>query len=401
MRRLRTVLVSMTCLGAIGCRDVKQLADRLVDRRPPRVRYLAGLSQSGLEQTALVRDWVTAGERAWLDAAVVTSPHREEVELPRHEPAAIGLRLPLKRGQLVRFEVTLPGDTVTAIFLDARFAGVDGDSVGATEAESGAGERAVSFEPRRDGWYLFRAQPELLRGGRFTVTLTVSPTLAFPVSGRSEKNVLSRWGASRDGGKRSHQGIDIFAPRGTPVLAASAGRVVGVGENELGGLVVWVRDERGNAQYYAHLSEQLVAEGAAVAPGDTLGLVGNTGNARTTPAHLHFGIYRRGEGPLDPFWFIHRPPGTLSRVSVDTMALGGFVRVRTGQAPIRRGPSGAADTVRVVGRADSARVMAAAGGWYRVKLADGTQGFVLGRSVERMGREEPSGARGTGVVSAP
>lgn len=58
-----------------------------------------------------------------------------------------------------------------------------------------------------------------------------------------------------------------------------------------GGKVVWMRDEaRGMSLYYAHLDSQHVAAGAYVRPGDTLGFVGKTGNARTTPPHLHFGI---------------------------------------------------------------------------------------------------------------
>lgn len=399
---LRAVgLAGAVALALGGCARIDDLADRLMDRRPPRERYLAGLAAAGLDRHALVRDWIAAGERALSDAPTVTSPHREEVVLPDDQPAAIGLRIELRRGQSVRFEVDLPGDTTSAIFVDARPAGTTGDSLGQPVAEADSGRRSVEFEPRRDGWYLFRAQPELLRGGRFSVSLTVAPTLAFPVSGRGEREILSRWGASRDGGRRRHHGIDIFAPRGTPVLAASTGRVVEVGENELGGLVVWLRDERGNAQYYAHLSAQLVAAGTTVAPGDTIGLVGNTGNARTTPPHLHFGIYRRGEGPVDPFWFLHRPPGRIPALDVDTTLLGGFARPRLAGAVVRRGPRGDADTLRVIGPADSVRIVAAAGRWFRVQLADGAQGFLAARAAAPHPVADPITVQGTGVVAAP
>ncbi|MFN0181488.1 MAG: peptidoglycan DD-metalloendopeptidase family protein [Gemmatimonadales bacterium] len=384
-----------------GCGEATDFAQRLVDRRPARQRYLDGLVQAGLGDAAMVRDWIAAGDRAFGDAPPVTSPHREEVDLPPHEAGAIGLKIELKRGQLVRFEVSLPGDTLATIFLDTRYAGTSGDSLGPATAESHRGERFVSFEPRRDGWYVFRAQPELFRGGRFAVTLSIAPMLAFPVSGRGEPDILSKWGAPRDGGRRLHQGVDIFAPRGTPVIAAANGRVVEVGENDLGGLVVWLRDERGYTQYYAHLSSQLVTTGASVAQGDTIGLVGNTGNARTTPPHLHFGVYRRGEGPIDPFWFFHKPPGSVARLTVDTSLLGGYARSRLASAVVRRGPRQAADTLRVLGRTDSVWVVAAIGGWYRVRLDDGAEGFLVGRSAERIGLDEPRTARGTGVVSAP
>jgi murein DD-endopeptidase MepM/ murein hydrolase activator NlpD len=388
-------------LAIVACGRVGRLGERLLDRRTPRERYLDGLEAAGLERHALVRDWITASERALAHAPIVTAPHREEVDLPPSEPAAIGLRVSLRRGQLVRFEVGLAGDTVTSIFLDARFAGSTGDSLGDRVAEADEGERAVEFEPRRDGFYVLRAQPELFRGGRFSVSLTIAPTLAFPVSGKGEREIRSRWGASRDGGTRRHQGVDIFAPRGTPVLAASPGRVVEVGENELGGLVVWIRDARGNVQYYAHLSTQLVADGQSVSTGDTIGLVGNTGNARTTPSHLHFGVYRRGEGPVDPFWFLHRPPGSPPALSVDTTLLGGFARAVGRNVVVRRSPLPNGDTVRVVGPADSMRVLAGSGRWYRVELADGTQGFLAGRAATRHPVPGPTTARGTGVVSAP
>ena len=77
------------------------------------------------------------------------------------------------------------------------------------------------------------------------------------------------------------------------------------GTNRLGGNVVWIFDpSRGQSHYYAHLEKQAVSTGERVKAGDVVGYVGNTGNARTTPPHLHFGIYSRGEGPVDPLPFV-------------------------------------------------------------------------------------------------
>jgi murein DD-endopeptidase MepM/ murein hydrolase activator NlpD len=98
--------------------------------------------------------------------------------------------------------------------------------------------------------------------------------------------------------------VDIFARRGTPVLAAGSGIVTRVGTNGLGGKVVWIaRPTRGEAHYYAHLDRQLVTVGTRVQEGDVIGFVGNTGNARFTPPHLHFGIYTSG-GAVDPLPYI-------------------------------------------------------------------------------------------------
>jgi murein DD-endopeptidase MepM/ murein hydrolase activator NlpD len=129
--------------------------------------------------------------------------------------------------------------------------------------------------------------------------------LSFPVAGRNRAAVQSYFRDPRDGGRREHHGVDIFAPRDTPVLAASSGLVSSVATTPVGGHVVWVWDpRRGQSHYYAHLSRQTVHTGQPVTAGDVIGYVGNTGNARTTPPHLHFGIYARGDGPIDPLPFV-------------------------------------------------------------------------------------------------
>jgi murein DD-endopeptidase MepM/ murein hydrolase activator NlpD len=117
--------------------------------------------------------------------------------------------------------------------------------------------------------------------------------LVVPVAGVQPERLSSSFGAPRSGG-RKHQGIDIFAHRGTPVLAAAPGRVIRVGHNQLGGRVVWVAGAGARLYYYAHLNSFSVEEGETVAAGDELGHVGNSGNAATTPPHLHFEIHPIG-----------------------------------------------------------------------------------------------------------
>ena len=121
---------------------------------------------------------------------------------------------------------------------------------------------------------------------------SLSRSLAYPVSG-SSSNVGSFWGDERDGGIRKHEGIDIFAKKGTPVLAVCDGIVTRTGTNRLGGKVVWLQAYTHPwSAYYAHLDKQTVSPGQLVKKGQVLGTVGNTGNAKTTPPHLHFGIYK-------------------------------------------------------------------------------------------------------------
>ena len=124
--------------------------------------------------------------------------------------------------------------------------------------------------------------------------------LLMPVEGVPVKRVANTWGARRSGG-RDHQGQDIFAKRGTPVVSATDGIVVRVGTNNLGGQIVSVMGNGGRMYYYAHLDRYApgLAVGRSVAAGDVLGYVGTTGNARGTPPHLHFGVYT-ATGAINP-----------------------------------------------------------------------------------------------------
>lgn len=128
-----------------------------------------------------------------------------------------------------------------------------------------------------------------------------SPTfLRVPVSGVRVQRLVDTWGGIRSGNRR-HEGIDIFAPRGTAIIAATYGMVSMVGQNPLGGNVVWIAGPGGERHYYAHLDAFApISEGAEVMIGDTLGYVGDTGNARGTPTHLHYGIYT-DSGAINPY----------------------------------------------------------------------------------------------------
>lgn len=133
--------------------------------------------------------------------------------------------------------------------------------------------------------------------------ITSSPPseLTIPVAGVSRRQIPNSWGAPRSGG-RSHKGVDIFARRGTPVLSASEGIVLRAGINTLGGQVINVLGPGRQVHYYAHLDRYgAYKPGDAVLSGDTLGYVGNTGNARSTPPHLHYGIYDSGRGAVNPW----------------------------------------------------------------------------------------------------
>ena len=139
--------------------------------------------------------------------------------------------------------------------------------------------------------------------------LTAPPptSVALPVDGVRAKDLRDSWGNARSGGRR-HEGIDIFAPRGTRVLASTHGIVSRAGTDPLGGLVVWVLGPGGQRHYYAHLERHsTLRTGDLVNVGDTLGYVGTTGNARGGPPHLHYGIYAGATGAVDPYPLLVAP----------------------------------------------------------------------------------------------
>ncbi|MGM8938073.1 M23 family metallopeptidase [Psychrobacter glaciei] len=115
-----------------------------------------------------------------------------------------------------------------------------------------------------------------------------------------DQRLTDTWGAARSQG-RSHEGIDIFAARGTPVQATTQGIVSKVGENTLGGRVVVVVGPGGAGHYYAHLEDYAdIVPNDWVNAGDTIGYVGDSGNAKGTPTHVHYGIYINGSA-VNPY----------------------------------------------------------------------------------------------------
>ena len=115
-----------------------------------------------------------------------------------------------------------------------------------------------------------------------------------------EQHLTDTWGAARSQG-RSHEGIDIFAARGTPIRATTQGIVSKVGENMLGGRVVVVVGPGGAGHYYAHLEDYAdISPNDWVNAGDIIGYVGDSGNAKGTPPHVHYGIYISGSA-VNPY----------------------------------------------------------------------------------------------------
>ena len=130
------------------------------------------------------------------------------------------------------------------------------------------------------GILLVMPQPRLL----FTLATLPAPTsLPVPVRGVPPKALADTWGAPRSGGRR-HKGIDIFAKRGTEIIAPVSGVVLDIGRNRLGGNVVKILGPGPQVHYFAHLERfGPLRKRGLVRRGEVVGYVGDTGNARGTP----------------------------------------------------------------------------------------------------------------------
>jgi murein DD-endopeptidase MepM/ murein hydrolase activator NlpD len=381
LARLRAFVV-LAAAGTLACEQVEVVQDRFRDLTPYEA-YRESLSQAGLLETALGREWILAGSTAVDQAVPVAMPFQEEGYLAAESPAAMAYRINVPRGRRLTAEVLLDTEDSTRVFVDLFRVPTDDGDPPRPIISSDSVPGTFVHEPWRQGDFILRLQPELLRGGQYRVVLRLEAQLAFPVDGRSMRAVQSVFGAERDGGARSHDGVDIFAPRGTPVLAAAAGQAYRVGITGLGGKVVWVRDPVRNARlYYAHLDSQHVRNGDRIEIGDTLGFVGNTGNARTTPPHLHFGVYRTGEGPIDPVPFLDPPAGTLAELTADLRQVGDWVRLRNDGARVRTAPHERAPILRELEQFSAVRVLGGSGEYFRVRLPDGGLGYVAARLTE-------------------
>lgn len=289
--------------------------------------YLPRSAHHAYGYTLALEAFRRPGAREWVEAAGRVTAEPERVELPVEvtgifdaRRTALGIAFAVRAGRRIYVDVeTEPSDVPAdaesrSPFVDLFVAGDRGlEPVASPLPVRGRGAdplvQRVEAAALDAGEYVLRVQPEIGYAGGYRVSVRTAPLLMFPVEGMTTRAILSGFGAERDGGARSHRGVDIFAPRGTPALAAMDAFVSRVETTARGGNVVWLQPLFGDMRlYYAHLDTQLVRPGDLVLAGEIIGTVGNTGNAITTPPHLHFGVYvrRRGVrgGARDPYPFL-------------------------------------------------------------------------------------------------
>ena len=190
----------------------------------------------------------------------------------------------------------------------------------------------------------------------------------FPVADREPSSIVSRFGDPRDGGRRPHLGIDIAAPRGTPVLAVSDGKIERVDVTSLGGRTVWLKEEGSKRRhYFAHLESFAVSRGQKVRAGQKIGTVGTSGNAAGTPPHLHYAV-REGDDILDPASVL-----LVGNRAVSKAAKSSVKRTRMNGGALKAAPGGM--TIAILPTNASVTVLGEKGRYYRVRYR-GQEGYL-------------------------
>jgi peptidoglycan LD-endopeptidase LytH len=348
-------------------------------------QYSDRIINAGLRSTVLGSLWFGAAEQSVASPVDIPLPYRETGYFAADKPSAAGFRFSAQRGQkLVIVLDRKPTDHFT-LYIDLWK--VSGEMTRPKHiAAADTSAYTIQHEVDETSNYILRLQPELLSSGEYTIAIHLGPSLAYPIKAPGKDHIKSLWGTSRDGGIRRHEGIDMFAPRRTPVIAAANGRVTGVSETGIGGKVIWLRAEnRDYALYYAHLDSQMVKDGDIVQLGDTIGLMGNTGNAKATSPHLHFGIYSH-DGPVDPLPFVNPEEKAPEKVIASTRLVGHLARTSS-SSHIYSEPNQNSSSRTFIPENTLIRVEGATSSWYKISLPDDRRGFLNYRSVNKI--DEP------------
>jgi len=341
----------------------------LIKPASPRDQYERKLINSGLNQTTMGLAWINNGQQGFQKALDIKLPYQEKGYFSAEKVEVATYRFKLTKGQKLQVQLSKKPTKGFMIYMDVWLQ--NENSSFKLLATADTLNHSIQFDADQTGDYVLRLQPELLESGSYTLAINTGPSLGYPLKAVNRNQIQSLYGVGRDDNTRKHEGIDIFAPFRTPVIAVAPGTVTRVNTNNLGGKVVWFRPEGKNyTLYYAHLDEQIATEGQVVMPGDTLGRMGNTGNARTTPPHLHFGIYT-SDGAVDPFPFINPLIPELPKINADITTLNTTMRT-IGSSSIAGQVLKAGTIIRVGGATESN---------YRVELPNGQTGYLSSRSL--------------------
>lgn len=375
MKALTYFTFLLVVLSIFSCEQVQKVKDVIIVPTA-REKY----ERSFDKDDSLFVKWNLAFQEAKDDSLQILMPYSESGVYSSEDNFVYSYDVQLKEGEKIFIKVDKQTDSLE-VFID--FFRKEKDSINVLKFIKSAAPNTtvLSVEIEQSDFYKIIIQPQLGIKFPFQLKIYAQPAYLFPVSGGNNKDVGSFWADPRDAGKRSHEGVDIFAKKGTPVVAVTNGLIADTGERGLGGKQVWLRDGIfGKSIYYAHLDSIATSRGKQVKAGDTLGFVGNTGNAITTPPHLHFGIYKGKSGAVNPYPFIKQTEIQTIETSINfNQAVVSKNNVEVTKASISGfKPLGSVkknDTILVLGKSED---------FYHIESKSGLKGFVSDKSVKEI-----------------
>ncbi|WP_400072941.1 peptidoglycan DD-metalloendopeptidase family protein [Zobellia russellii] len=354
----------------MNCKQVRKATDLITN---PSAREL--YARDFDEDSVYFPQWQRAFDASRNDSLRIDLPYSETGTYFSQSYRSYAYNFQLEKGETLMAEVET--DSIgKKVFLDLYRTTTDSLSTLKHIKSNDKGKVSLSYVVEQPGNYKLIVQPEMSMTTRFFLRLYTKPLFGFPVAGKDNKAIQSFWGAARDGGKRLHEGLDIFADRGTPVLAVADGRVSSTRNRGLGGKQVWQRTGIfGYSLYYAHLDSILVKSGENLKTGDTLGLVGNTGNARTTSPHLHFGIYEGYNGAMDPLPFVKTSEIPEFDYSEDWQE-SPIIIIKAVRANLRNAPTTSGQKIGEAIKNDTVALLGTTDSWAHIQNKNGMKSYV-------------------------
>jgi len=361
------IFAFVTFLTLLGCKQIQKATD-VVTQPTAREVYERDFDDEDLQFIA----WKNAYNQALNDSLKIELPYTETGVFNTKSNPVYSYLVSVQEGEKLVVSTELESDSLS-VFIDLFQKKNDSVFQQKPKISNEPSTASIVYESTKNEVLKLIIQPELVANSSFSFKMYALPTYGFPVSGAENKNIQSYWGATRAGGKRSHEGVDIFADRGTPILAVTDGRVSSTGNKGLGGKQVWLRDGLfGSSIYYAHLDSIATSSGKRVKKGDTLGFVGNTGNAKTTAPHLHLGIYKGYAGAINPLPFIKKQKiPEIKNANTNT-----FGKVTRNNAELRLGSSTKFQQIASLQKNDSVSILGKNNSWYHIQKNDSIKGFI-------------------------
>lgn len=353
----------------------------LFAKKTDREKYEAKVLKDSGKLNPVVNAWLNAAEFSLNNPLNVGGNFFEKGRFYKNDSTATAYLIELKRGQKINVALYKSTGNNYTVYMDLWEAGdslLRKPPVFITASDTSL--NTLEYAATKNEKLIIRFQQELSAETDYDFEIKTGPVFNFPISPSVKSNIGSLWGVDRDGGVRKHEGIDIFAAKKSPVVAVADGIINSVSENELGGKVIFLRPSNMNYNvYYAHLDSQLVEDGQRVVKGQTIGLVGNTGNARTTVPHLHFGIYTMG-GAIDPLLFVKTVPA-VKKSSADFPLKNNFVTVRSAKL---LNDINAKKAIGLLAKNAQVKVHAIIDNYFRIITSDGRKGFILKTDVKQI-----------------